>query len=107
MMKSGSLKLHRFALAAAVLLLVCQPAFAEKRVALVLGNSAYQNVARLPNPVNDGAVIAATLKNASFDVVEERHDLTAAETRRALRDFADRARAADTAVVYYAGHVIE
>src|SRR6266478_1342194 len=107
-MKSpGSSKLRQFFLAAALLLLVCQPAFAEKRVALVLGNSAYQNVARLPNPVNDGAVIAATLKNAGFDVVEERHDLTAAETRRALRDFADRARDADIAVVYYAGHGIE
>jgi uncharacterized caspase-like protein len=107
-MKSpGSLNLRQFFLAAALLLLVCQPAFAEKRVALVLGNSAYQNVARLPNPVNDGAVIAATLKNAGFDVVEERHDLPAAETRRALRDFADRARDADIAVVYYAGHGIE
>ena len=107
-MKSpGSLKLRQFFLAAALLLLVCQPALAEKRVALVLGNSAYQNVARLPNPVNDGAVIAATLKNAGFDVVDSRHDLPAAETRRALRDFADRARDADIAVVYYAGHGIE
>ena len=107
-MKSpGSLGLRGFFLAAALLLGVCQPAFAEKRVALVLGNSAYQNVARLPNPVNDGTVIAATLKNAGFDVVEERHDLPAAETRRALRDFADRARDADIAVVYYAGHGIE
>jgi uncharacterized caspase-like protein len=107
-MKSpGSSKLRQFFLAAALLLPVCQPAFAEKRVALVLGNSAYQNVARLPNPVNDGTVIAATLKNAGFDVVEERHDLPAAETRRALRDFADRARDSDIAVVYYAGHGIE
>jgi uncharacterized caspase-like protein len=107
-MKSpGSLKLRQFFLAAALLLGVCQPAFAEKRVALVLGNAAYQNVARLPNPVNDGAVIAATLKNAGFDVVDSRHDLPAAETRRALRDFADRARDADIAVVYYAGHGIE
>ena len=106
-MKSlGSLRLRQFFLAAA-LLLVCQPALAEKRVALVLGNSAYQNVPQLPNPVNDGAVIAATLKDAGFDVVDSRHDLTAAETRRALRDFADRARDADIAVIYYAGHGIE
>lgn len=91
----------------AILLLVCQPAFAEKRVALVLGNSAYQNVAKLPNPVNDGAVIAATLKDAGFDVVDSRRDLPAAETRRVLRDFADRARDADIALVYYAGHGIE
>src|SRR5881394_264363 len=107
-MKSpGSLGLRGFFLAAALLLGVCQPAFAEKRVALVLGNSAYQNVARLPNPVNDGTVIAATLKNAGFDIVDSRHDLPAAETRRVLRDFADRTRDADIAVVYYAGHGIE
>jgi hypothetical protein len=102
----GSLKLRGFLLAAA-LVLVCQPAFAARRVALVLGNSAYQNVAKLPNPVNDGAAIAATLTSAGFDVVDSRHDLAAAETRRALRDFADRARDADIAVVYYAGHGIE
>src|SRR5216684_8162853 len=102
----GSLKLQQVLLAIA-LLLVCQPAWAEKRVALVLGNSAYQNVAPLSNPVNDGAVIAAKLKEAGFDVVDSRHDLPAAETRRALRDFADAARDADIAVIYYAGHGME
>ncbi|MBA2397508.1 MAG: caspase family protein [Bradyrhizobium sp.] len=106
-MKSGSPGLVRWIAAAAALLAVCQPAFAEKRVALVLGNSAYLNVAPLANPVNDSAKIAATLKDAGFDVVESRRDLPAAETRRALRDFADRARDADIAVVYYAGHGIE
>lgn len=108
MMKSpGFPGLRPFILAAAALLLVCQPAWAEKRVALVLGNAAYQNVAKLPNPVNDSAVIAATLRGAGFDVVDSRQDLPAAETRRTLRDFADRARDADIAVVYYAGHGIE
>src|SRR4030081_1071209 len=107
MMKSpGYLKVRRFFLTAAILL-ACQPAFAEKRVALVLGNSAYQNVAKLPNPVNDGAVIAATLKAAGFDVLDPRPALPAAETRRVLRDFADRSRDADIALVYYAGHGIE
>ena len=94
-------------LAAAASLLVCGPALAEKRVALVLGNSAYQNVAPLANPVNDSARIAATLKDAGFDVVDSRRDLSAIDTRRALRDFADRSRDADIAVVYYAGHGIE
>src|SRR5258705_1465898 len=102
----GFSRFRRLFLAAA-LMLICQPAFADKRVALVIGNSAYQNVARLPNPVNDGATIAATLKDAGFDVVDSRHDLPAAETRRVLRDFADRPRLADIAVVSYAGHGIE
>jgi uncharacterized caspase-like protein len=107
MMMSGSQKLLRWAAAAAAFLFVSGPAFAEKRVALVLGNSAYQNVAPLANPVNDSARIAAMLKDAGFDVVDSRRDLPAAETRRALRDFADRARDADIALVYYAGHGIE
>jgi Caspase domain len=106
-MMSGSLKLRRWALAAAAFCLLSGPALAEKRVALVLGNSAYRNVAPLANPVNDSARIASTLKEAGFDVVDSRRDLSAADTRRALRDFADRSRDADIAVVYYAGHGIE
>ena len=91
----------------AALLLVCQPASAEKRGALVLGNSNYKNAAVLPNPVNDAAAVAATLKGAGFDIVDSRLDLSAADMRRALRDFADQARDSDLAVVYYAGHGIE
>ncbi|MGH6717417.1 MAG: caspase family protein, partial [Bradyrhizobium sp.] len=91
----------------AVLLLAWQPAFAEKRVALVIGDSAYQNAPQLANPVNDAKLIASKLKQAGFDVVESRHDLTGTEMRRALRDFEDKTRGADIAVVYYAGHGIE
>lgn len=106
MNSSRYLKLRGFFLAVA-LLLVCQPAWAEKRVALVLGNSAYQSVPPLPNPVNDSATMAATLKEAGFDVVDSRQDLSALEMRRTLREFADRARDSDIAVVFYAGHGIE
>jgi uncharacterized caspase-like protein len=82
-------------------------ALAEKRVALIIGNSAYRNVARLSNPSNDAAVMADTFKKANFDSVDSRSDLTATDMRRALRDFGDKARDADIAVVYYAGHGIE
>src|SRR5215470_9383440 len=92
---------------AAALLLAGGPALADKRVALVIGNSAYENAPKLTNPANDGNAMAATLKGAGFDVVDNRHDMSAAEIRRALRDFADRAQNADIAVVYYAGHGIE
>jgi uncharacterized caspase-like protein len=84
-----------------------QPAFAEKRVALVIGNSAYQKVVRLANPANDAAAISATFKSAGFDVVELKRDLNATEMRRALRDFSDNVRDADVAIVYFAGHGIE
>jgi len=91
----------------AALALIGRPAFAMTRVALVMGNSNYQNVAALPNPDNDAAAFAATMTKAGFDVVDARHDLSAVEMRRALREFADKARKADIAVIYYAGHGIE
>ena len=55
--------------------LIWQPAFAGKRIALVIGNSAYRNVSRLANPVNDAAVLADTFRKANFDVVDARNDL--------------------------------
>ena len=82
-------------------------ASAERRVALVIGNSAYQNVPKLANSVNDARAIATLLKNAGFDIVESRSDLGMANIRRAMRDFINIARDADIGVVYYAGHGIE
>src|SRR5450631_2839776 len=87
--------------------LFSEPALAEKRVALVIGNSAYENVARLDNPANDAIAMTATLKEAGFDVVDSRRNLKIADMRRAFRDFSDKSRDADVAVVYYAGHGIE
>jgi uncharacterized caspase-like protein len=93
--------------AASALLATCLDASADKRVALVIGNSAYQNVSRLANPINDARAVAALFKKAGFDLVESRNDLGIASLRRAVRDFADLARDADIGVVYYAGHGIE
>jgi hypothetical protein len=87
--------------------LFSQPAFADKRVALVMGNSAYQNVNRLANPTNDSEAMSAMLKKAGFDVVELKRDLNVSEMRRALRDFSDTVRDADVVIVYFAGHGIE
>ena len=87
--------------------LLSQPALAEKRIALAIGNSNYQNVGHLANPANDAATMAATFRKANFDVVTLRNDLPASEMRRALREFGDKARDADIAVIYYAGHGIE
>jgi uncharacterized caspase-like protein len=82
-------------------------ALADKRVALIIGNSAYDKVARLGNPANDAALMAETLKTAGFDNVDLRRDLKIADMRRALRDFIEKSRDADVSVVYYAGHGIE
>jgi Caspase domain/Domain of unknown function (DUF4189)/Putative peptidoglycan binding domain len=115
MLGSGSLPIWDFRMRAvgAVFLAVLstwlfsQPAFAERRVALVMGNSAYQNVNRLANPANDSEAMSATLKKAGFDVVELKRDLSINEMRRALRDFADTVLHADVAIVYFAGHGVE
>jgi uncharacterized caspase-like protein len=48
---------------------------ADKRVALVIGNSAYQHVAKLPNPAKDAASMGDMLKQAGFDVVDAKEDV--------------------------------
>src|SRR6185436_19615776 len=88
-------------------LLTGHQALADKRVALVIGNSSYRNVAKLSNPANDAAAVAAMFKSAGFDSVDSKLDLSASEMRKTLREFGGRARDADVAVIYYAGHGIE
>ena len=82
-------------------------AHADKRVALVIGNAAYKNVTRLQNPANDAAAVVGMFKQAGFDSVDTRLDLTGPEMRRALREFGAKTRDASVAVIYYAGHGIE
>src|SRR3984885_7442559 len=88
-------------------LIFADPARAEKRVALVIGISNYQQVPRLANPVRDADAIAGLFKKAGFDVVDEKRDLGIADMRRVVREFSEKSRDADIAVVYYAGHGIE
>jgi formylglycine-generating enzyme required for sulfatase activity/uncharacterized caspase-like protein len=83
------------------------PAAADKRVALVIGNGAYQKVGKLGNPANDAAAIAAMLKNANFDEVKVYQDLGIRAMRQAISEFTRLARSAETAVVYYSGHGME
>lgn len=80
---------------------------ADRRVALVLGISAYQHVAKLPNPSNDADAMAVLFRKAGFDVVEIKRDVGIADLRRAVGDFSDKAQDADVAVVFFAGHGIE
>src|SRR3982075_3651358 len=94
-------------LSAVLVMGFAESASAEKRVAFVVGNSGYQNVITLTNPANDAAAITEMFRKAAFDVVESKRDLKNTEMRRALRDFTEKARDADIAVIYYAGHGIE
>ena len=86
---------------------LANPAWSEKRVALVIGNGAYETVANLPNPPRDATAIANLLQAAGFDEVTLKTDLGVAKMRQELRDFARRAIDADIAAVFYAGHGIE
>jgi hypothetical protein len=83
------------------------PSHAEKRVALVIGNSTYAKVPALPNPANDATAFGTLLKSLGFDVVETKTNLDLASMRRVLRDFTSAVRDADIVVVFYAGHGIE
>jgi tetratricopeptide (TPR) repeat protein len=78
-----------------------------RRIALVIGNSAYRNVVQLSNPHNDAQAIGAALRNIGFDSVIVLVDLAREELQDALRAFAQDARNADWAMVYYAGHGVE
>jgi Caspase domain len=57
------------ALVAAVVPISAAPSFAENRVALVIGNGAYEHAPRLPNPANDAADVAAALKRSGFETI--------------------------------------
>jgi hypothetical protein len=89
------------------LALSAQVAAAERRVALVLGNSAYRAAGlALANPRNDAEDVATALKRLGFDVHVAR-DADRAATDRAIETFARDATDADAALFYYAGHALQ
>src|SRR5712672_1409696 len=78
---------------------------ADRRVAFVVGNGAYKNVAQLPNPPVDAKAMAAVLRNVGFEVVEG-SNLTRDTMTERLLEFGKKAQGADVAVFFYAGHGI-
>src|ERR1700753_224262 len=87
------------------ILFSAEAAFADKRVAFVVGNGAYKNVAQLPNPPLDAKAIAGVLRNVGFEVVEG-SNLTRDSMTERLLEFGKKAQGADIAVFFYAGHGI-
>jgi uncharacterized caspase-like protein len=79
---------------------------AEKRVALVIGNSAYQHTAPLKNPRNDAEDMTITLKRLGFEVVAG-YDLDERGMAQKVRDFARSVDQADVALFFYAGHGLQ
>ena len=80
-------------------------ACAQTRVALVIGNSAYEHAAPLKNSTGDAVAVSATLKRVGFNV-NQLTDASYDKIRRALLEFGKAARSADIALVYFSGHSI-
>jgi uncharacterized caspase-like protein len=78
-------------------------AASTRRVALVLGNGAYQHVPPLANPVGDAKAITAELEKLKFEVISG-YDLTKLQTQETIARFAKTVRGADIALFFYAGH---
>jgi uncharacterized caspase-like protein len=98
-------------IAAVLVAAVCfaTQAHAEKRVALVVGNSAYKNITPLDNPKNDARLMADTLRGLGFTVVggAAQLDLDKAQFDSAVQSFSDQIQGADVGLFYYAGHGVQ
>ena len=98
-------------LSAACLLLIAVllspvEALAERRVALVIGNSAYSDVAALPNAANDGRAMAEKLRALGFEVFEG-IDLSLVEMGNLVREFSRGLSGAEVGLFFYAGHGVQ
>ena len=90
----------------AVAILAAAPAMAERRLALVIGNSSYRNTPDLLNPKNDANEMAKALNGLGFKVIRG-IDLSVDGMRRTVREFADALQSSDVALFYYAGHGLQ
>jgi uncharacterized caspase-like protein len=106
-MRASSVRLSLLSLALLPVLAAVAPseAGAARRLALVIGNSTYQNVSELTNPQNDAADIAEKLRNLSFDVMLGTN-LTREQMHEAFDKFAQELAPGDEGLFFYAGHGI-
>ena len=97
--------LRCYAILAALVLvgLTTFDARADRRVAFVIGNSAYRNIPALKNPDNDVDDVSNTFRQAGFNVFLAK-DVTRLQFEEQFRNYLAAADGADLAVVYYSGH---
>lgn len=98
--------LRRLPHALLLLIVLTAPALAQSRLALVIGNDAYQNVDPLRKAVNDARAIAASLRRLGFAVVTG-ENLQRRDFVRVVAELEARIRPGDTAFIFYAGHGVE
>src|SRR5262249_3572570 len=101
----GEAKVLRIAIVF-VLLLLPAIAHAQKRVALVIGNSAYKHAGKLTNPKNDAADMAAVLRKFRFQVIDG-FDLDKVSFDRKVREFGTALANADAGIFFYSGHGLQ
>src|ERR1700735_1066103 len=77
----------------------------DKRVALVIGNGAYQNAVRLDNAVFDAKAVADSFRKLGFQVVDG-YDLNIDQMRSKVSEFSAALSDSKSALIYYAGHGI-
>jgi hypothetical protein len=97
------------ALMVLAMLIGADAAYAEKRIALVVGNSGYQNITRLDNPRNDARLMAETLAGLGFTLIGNgaQLDLDKSALDGAVQNFGRLVQGADVALFYYAGHGVQ
>ena len=78
----------------------------ENRVALIIGNGAYENAEALRNPVNDARAMAKVLRESGFDVIL-RENVTRRALTDALREFSGKLVPGGVGLFFYAGHGIQ
>jgi formylglycine-generating enzyme required for sulfatase activity len=102
--------MRRLLLTVLALVALAAPAFAEPRIALVIGNSNYKgDLPKLPNPANDAELMTATLKKLGFKVIETR-DADLQQMTRSIREFSNALSSAGSQAVglfFYAGHGLQ
>lgn len=91
---------------ATVLVSPAQTLATDKRVALVIGNSAYQFTPQLANPKNDAEDLATALEKLGFHVISG-FDLDKSAMDRLILEFARALSGAEVGLFYYAGHGLQ
>jgi cytochrome c-type biogenesis protein CcmH/NrfG len=85
--------------------LIPEESSSKRRVALVIGNSAYET-APLRNPINDASDMAQALRELGFDVINK-ENLNRNDMKRAIRAFGEKLRGGGVGLFYYAGHGVQ
>ena len=89
-----------------MLLLISLGALADKRVALIIGNSHYKSITSLPNATTNSKLIKKTLESINFKTIYlENASLSTIQIK--INEFVQKARSSDISLIYYAGHAVQ